>query len=74
MIGLVAGYVASRITTQRFTPTGVALVVVAVGFGVVGFLDDYAKVKRQRSLGLTKLQKFIGTAVVSLAVRGLVMH
>jgi phospho-N-acetylmuramoyl-pentapeptide-transferase len=74
LIALVAGYVASRITAQRVTPTGVALVVVAVGFGVVGFLDDYAKVKRQRSLGLTKLQKFAGTAVVSLAFAWLVMH
>ena len=74
LIALIAGYVASRITAQRVTPTGVALVVVAVGFGVVGFLDDYAKVKRQRSLGLTKVQKFAGTAVVSLAFAWLVMH
>src|SRR4029079_15047378 len=44
------------------------------GFGVVGFLDDYMKVKRQRSLGLTKLQKFTGTAVVSLAFAWVVMH
>jgi len=74
LIGLIAGYPASRITAQRVTVTGVALVVVAVGFGVVGFLDDYAKVKRRRSLGLTKLQKFAGTAVVSLAFAWLVMH
>jgi phospho-N-acetylmuramoyl-pentapeptide-transferase len=74
LIGLIAGYLASRITAQRITPTGVALVIVAVGFGVVGFLDDYAKVKRRRSLGLTKLQKFAGTAIVSLAFAWLVMH
>jgi len=74
LIALVAGYLASRISTQRVTPTGVALVMVAVGFGIVGFLDDYAKVRRQRSLGLTKLQKFAGTAVVSLAFAWLVMH
>jgi phospho-N-acetylmuramoyl-pentapeptide-transferase len=62
------------VTTQRFTTTGVALVIAAVGFGAVGFLDDYTKVTRQRSLGLTKTQKFIGTAVVSLLFAGLVMH
>ena len=50
------------------------MVVAAVGFGVVGFLDDYAKVKRQRSLGLTKAQKFAGTAIVSLVFAWLVMH
>jgi phospho-N-acetylmuramoyl-pentapeptide-transferase len=50
------------------------LVLAAVGFGIVGFLDDYAKVMRQRSLGLTKTQKFIGTAIVSLAFAWVVMR
>jgi phospho-N-acetylmuramoyl-pentapeptide-transferase len=74
LAGFVLGYIASRLTTERFTPTGLALVVAAVGFGAVGFLDDYAKVKRQRSLGLTKAQKFGGTAIVSLIFAALVMH
>ncbi len=74
LAGFVLGYLASRVTTQRFTVTGVALVVTALGFGVVGFLDDYAKVRRRRSLGLTKAQKFAGTAVVSLLFAWLVMH
>lgn len=28
-------------------------------FGVIGFLDDYEKVKRHRNLGLTAMQKFL---------------
>ena len=36
LIGFVLGYLASRVTTQRFTATGLALVLGAVGFGVVG--------------------------------------
>ncbi len=74
LIGLVLGYLASRVTTQRLTSTGIALVLAAVGFGAVGFLDDYMKVSRQRSLGLTKLQKFAGTALVSIAFAVLVVH
>ena len=74
LVAFIGGYLASRLTVQRFTATGLSLVMVAVGFGVVGFLDDYMKVKRQRSLGMTKLQKFAGTAVVSLAFAWLVMH
>jgi phospho-N-acetylmuramoyl-pentapeptide-transferase len=74
LIAFVAGYLASRLTVQRFTATGLSLVMVAVGFGVVGFLDDYMKVKRQRSLGMTKLQKFSGTAVVALAFAWVVMR
>ena len=74
LIGFVLGYLASRVTTQRFTATGLALVVTAVGFGVVGFLDDFTKVQRRRSLGLTKAQKFLGTAIVSLLFAWLVVH
>jgi phospho-N-acetylmuramoyl-pentapeptide-transferase len=66
LAGLVLGYLASRITTQRFTVTGIALVIAAAGFGLVGFLDDFMKVRRRRSLGLTKSQKFLGTAIVSI--------
>ena len=74
LAGLLLGYVASRLTTQRFTVTGLALVLAAVGFGIVGFLDDYMKVRRRRSLGLTKLQKFGGTAIVSITFAMLVTH
>jgi len=66
LTGLVLAYLVSRLTTQRFTVTGLALVLAAVGFGVVGFLDDYTKVRRRRSLGMTKRQKFAGTALVSI--------
>ena len=74
LAGLLLGYLVSRVTAQRFTVTGIALVLAAVGFGVVGFLDDYMKVRRRRSLGLTKLQKFAGTAIVSIGFAMLVTH
>ena len=48
------------------TPAGLVLIFAAVGFGVVGFLDDYLKVRNRRSLGLSKSQKFLGTGVVSV--------
>jgi phospho-N-acetylmuramoyl-pentapeptide-transferase len=66
LVGLLLGFLASRVTTQRVTQTGIALIVAAVGFGLVGFLDDYTKVRRRRSLGLSKSQKFLGTAIVSI--------
>jgi phospho-N-acetylmuramoyl-pentapeptide-transferase len=67
--GLVAAYLATRFRFSGglvFTPAGGALLLAAIGFGAVGFVDDYLKVRRQRSLGLGKLEKFIGTALVSL--------
>jgi phospho-N-acetylmuramoyl-pentapeptide-transferase len=69
LVGLVAAYGATRFRFGDgifFTPAGASLILAAVGFGVVGFIDDYLKVRRQRSLGLSKMSKFIGTAVVSV--------
>ena len=31
----------------------------ALGFGIVGFLDDYISIKKHRNLGLTEIQKLI---------------
>ncbi len=37
-------------------------------FGIVGFLDDYLKVRRKRNLGLTVKQKFAGEVAAALVV------
>ena len=70
MLGaLLAAYLATRFRFRDgfvFTPAGAALILAAVGFGVVGFVDDFLKIRRRRSLGLSKLQKFLGTAAVSV--------
>lgn len=39
---------------------------VTLGFGLIGFLDDYIKVVKKRSLGLTPMQKIIGQLIVTL--------
>lgn len=41
------------------------LLVAALGYGLVGFLDDYIKILFKRSLGLTAKQKLFGQLVVS---------
>lgn len=43
------------------------LVFVFVGFGVIGFLDDFIKVVLKRNLGLTSLQKLIGQIIIAVA-------
>jgi len=74
LLGLIMGYLAATLAT-RSDPTvlGLALVLAAVGFGVVGFLDDFLKVRRRRSLGLSKARKFLGTAIVSVGFAVLVV-
>ncbi len=36
-----------------------------VGFGTIGFLDDYLKIKKKRSLGLTGKQKIFGQILIA---------
>jgi len=50
------------LTTQT-----IVLLLVFVGFGIIGFLDDFIIVVLKRNLGLTSLQKLIGQIIVSIA-------
>jgi phospho-N-acetylmuramoyl-pentapeptide-transferase len=43
------------------------LVLVTLGFGFVGFLDDYLKVIKKHNRGLTGRQKFFGQMLIALA-------
>jgi phospho-N-acetylmuramoyl-pentapeptide-transferase len=74
LLGLIGGYLAARVTFGGFTAAGISLVVAAIGFGAVGFLDDYTKVRHQRSLGLSKSGKLLGTALVSVVFAVLVVQ
>ena len=46
--------------TREFGPGGWLAVIALVGMALVGFLDDWVKYSRQRSLGLSKATKFGG--------------
>ena len=74
LLGLLGGYLGARITFGGFTAAGLSLVVAAIGFGAVGFLDDFTKVRHQRSLGLSKSGKLLGTALVSVVFAVLVVQ
>jgi len=42
------------------------LVIATFGFGVIGFIDDYIKVVKRRSLGLKAYQKLIGQIILAI--------
>lgn len=42
-------------------------VLATLGFGLIGFVDDFIKVKKKRSLGLTPMQKILPQVVLSIA-------
>ncbi len=47
------------------TIEAVILLIASLGYGLVGFLDDYIKILFKRSLGLTARQKLVGQLLIS---------
>ena len=43
----------------------IPILFVTLGFGLIGFLDDYIKVVMKRNLGLTPAQKMFGQIVIT---------
>ncbi len=73
------GYFGSHALLLLLTTTGVLKVIhngislsallvlfLLAGLGLVGFLDDYTKIRRERSLGLTGRQKLMGQTLVTV--------
>lgn len=51
---------------DQLTTQSIVLLVILVGFGLIGFLDDFIKVVMKRNLGLTSIQKLIGQILISV--------
>ena len=67
----VVGYFAAHVVLawrdhQGVTASGLLLLLIMVGLGVVGFTDDFIKIRHQRSLGVRARTKFGGQLVVAL--------
>ena len=67
ILATLIGYFAAKLITLDLpTASGLLLLFLFVGCGVVGFLDDYIKIVKQRSLGLRSKAKMIGLTVVAV--------
>lgn len=67
ILGTVLGYfVGHLVGGDRLTSSGLLVLLMMVGLGFVGFLDDFTKVRNQRSLGLTGWAKILGQVVVAV--------
>ncbi|HEX3488162.1 MAG TPA: phospho-N-acetylmuramoyl-pentapeptide-transferase, partial [Streptosporangiaceae bacterium] len=75
VIAAVVGYFVGNIFTgQEPSVSGVLVLFLMVGLGVVGFLDDFIKIYKQRSLGLRSGAKLAGQAVVGAVFALLVVQ
>ncbi|HEX3706112.1 MAG TPA: phospho-N-acetylmuramoyl-pentapeptide-transferase [Mycobacteriales bacterium] len=71
----VLGYLAAHLVFLNGpTASGLLVLLLMTGLGFVGFVDDFIKIRKQRSLGLTKLAKFAGQAVIALVFGILATH
>ena len=62
----VAGYLLSHgITQTAMTASALLVIALVVGLGFVGFLDDWLKVSREKSLGLKGRYKILGQVVIA---------
>jgi phospho-N-acetylmuramoyl-pentapeptide-transferase len=68
LLSIWVGYLAAHLLTgEPMTASALLVLFLTTALGVVGFLDDFIKIRRQRNLGLNKTSKLVGqflTAVV----------
>lgn len=64
LVILVSILLTSLIYIRRY-PDIIPVLFMTLGFGIIGFLDDYIKVVMKRSLGLKPLQKMFGQFIVT---------
>jgi phospho-N-acetylmuramoyl-pentapeptide-transferase len=68
VIAALIGYVVAHLATDDpFTPSGVLVLLLMAGLGLVGFIDDFFKIFRQNSAGLRGWAKLGGQVVVAAA-------
>jgi phospho-N-acetylmuramoyl-pentapeptide-transferase len=67
IVSVLLAYALAKLITQDLpTWSGLLLLFLLVGLGTVGFVDDYIKVAKQRSLGLRSKAKMAGQTIVAV--------
>lgn len=67
ILATVLGYAAAMILIGRLPRvSGILLLGLMVGMGLIGFLDDFSKIRHERSLGLTPKAKMLGQGIVGI--------
>lgn len=66
LVSIIISTLALSFYFDQLTTQSIVLLVILVGFGVIGFLDDFIKVVMKRNLGLTSIQKLIGQILIAV--------
>ena len=62
---ILASIVITSLFYMKDYPKIIPVLFVTVGFGIIGFLDDYIKIVMKRSEGLNPVQKLIGQFIIT---------
>jgi len=66
ILGAIFGYfVGHLVSGEPITYTALLVLLLMVGLGAIGFVDDFTKTRKQRSLGLGGWAKIAGQAVIA---------
>jgi phospho-N-acetylmuramoyl-pentapeptide-transferase len=65
-IVILVGILITSLVYLEPNPEIIPILFVTVGFGIIGFLDDFIKIVMKRSLGLRAYQKMFGQLIISL--------
>jgi len=65
VVGASVAYIISDLYNGIYTRSGLFVMLAILGAGIVGFLDDWLKVRNARNLGLNKKMKVIGLLLVA---------
>ncbi len=75
IVSVVLAYVFAKLLVgEQPSVSGILLLFLMVGLGTVGFLDDYIKIAKQRSLGLRSKAKMAGQTLVALVFAWLALN
>jgi phospho-N-acetylmuramoyl-pentapeptide-transferase len=75
ILATLVGYLSAHLyELTGFTASALLVLGLMAGLGMVGFLDDFIKIRKNRSLGLTSTAKLIGQLVVGTAFAILVLR
>lgn len=64
----------AALATSPVSASALLVLFLLIGLGLVGFLDDYTKIRRERSLGLTSRQKLAGQGSVTVVFVALALY
>jgi len=73
VVAMWAGYIVAHLvnavgaTPNPPTASGILVLLLTTSLGLVGFLDDFIKIRKQRSLGLNKTAKLVGQLGATIA-------